>query len=220
MMLRHIQWVSDLIDEDSKEWKWDLVSQCFLPQDIDVILSIPLSVTGARDRVIWDENKNERFTVKNAYILAHEEQWDIVMGEGSNQSPMKQTWKKLWQMNVPNKVRHFVLKACRNILATKENLQQRNITKDSTCEVCGAQGRTQDFKLGGARDKQKKISNMHPYIINKLSTKKKTQKSLFFNILIYNHLLTKTKNTKYYCFFIQSSMKKELNALSNLQNHL
>ena len=123
MMLRQVQWVSDLIDEDSKEWKWDLVSQCFLPQDTDVILSIPLSVTGARDRVIWDENKNERFTVKNAYILAQEEQWDTVMGEGSNQSPMKQTWKRLWQMNVPNKVRHFVLKTCRNILATKENLQ-------------------------------------------------------------------------------------------------
>ena len=71
-MSGQIQWVSDLIDEDSKEWKRDLVSQCFLPQDTDVILSIPLSVTGARDRVIWDENKNGRFTVKSAYILAQE----------------------------------------------------------------------------------------------------------------------------------------------------
>ena len=61
---------------------------------------------------------------------------------------------------------------------------------------------------------------MHPYSINKLSTKTNTQKSLFLNILRYNHLSTKTKDMKYYCFLIQSSIKRELDALSNLQNHL
>ena len=95
-------------------------------------------------------------------------------------------------------------------------------TKTSINFWCGRQGRTQDFKLGGGVEifKKKKISNTHPYSINKLSTKTNTQKSLFLNILRHNHLLTKTKDTKYYCFFIQSSMKKELDALSNLQNHL
>ena len=82
------------------------------------------------------------------------------------------------------------------------------------------QGRTQDFKLGGPEISEKKNSNTHPYSINKLSTKTNTQKSLFLNILRYNHLLTKTKDTKHYYFFIQSSMKRELDALSNLQNHL
>ena len=84
-----------------------------------------------------------------------------------------------------------------------------------------AQGRTQDFKPGGGPEisKKKKISNTHPYSINKLSTKTNTQKSLFLNILRYN-LLTKTKDAKHYYFFIQSSMKRELDALSNLQNHL
>ena len=72
----------------------------------------------------------------------------------------------------------------------------------------------------GARDKRKKISNTRPYSINKLSTKTNTQKSLFLNILRYNHLPTKTKDTKNYCFLIQSPMKRELDALSNLQNHL
>ena len=42
-------------------------------------------------------------------------------------------------MNVLNKVKHFAWKACRNILAMKENLRRRNITKDSTYEVCGEQ---------------------------------------------------------------------------------
>ena len=68
----------------------------------------------------------------------------------------------------------------------------------------GTQGRTQDFKLGGGGPEisEKKNSNTHSYSINKLSTKTNTQKSLFLNILRYNHLLTKTKDTKHYCFFI------------------
>ena len=56
------------------------------------------------------------------------------------------------------------------------------------------QGRTQDFNLGGGDKRKKKFSNTHPYSINKLSTKTNTQKSLFLNILRYNHLLTKTKS--------------------------
>lgn len=52
---------------------------------------------------------------------------------------MKQTWRRLWQMNVSSKVKNFAWKVCRNILATKENLWWRNIPKDNTCEVCREQ---------------------------------------------------------------------------------
>ena len=79
------------------------------------------------------------------------------------------------------------------------------------------------FQVGGSKisgKKKKTISNTHPYTINKLSIKTNTQKSLFLYILRYNHLPTKTKDMKHYCFLIQSSMKRELDALSNLQNHL
>ena len=78
------------------------------------------------------------------------------------------------------------------------------------------------FQAEGVGDKQKKKknSNTHPYSINKLSTKTNTQKSMFLNILRYNYLPIKTKDMKHYYFLIQSTMKRELDALSNLQNHL
>ena len=63
------------------------------------------------------------------------------------------------------------------------------------------------FQVRGARDKRKKKLNTHSYSINKLSIKTNIQKLLFLNM-------------KYYCFLIQSFIKRELNALSNLQNHL
>ncbi|XP_030950071.1 uncharacterized protein LOC115973978 [Quercus lobata] len=40
-------------------------------------------------------------------------------------------------MKVPNKVKHFTWKACRNILATKENLWRRKVTQEGMCEECG-----------------------------------------------------------------------------------
>ena len=49
------------------------------------------------------------------------------------------------------------------------------------------------FQAGVPEISRKKNSNMHPYSINKLSTKKNTQKSLFLNILKYNHLPKKNK---------------------------
>ena len=76
------------------------------------------------------------------------------------------------------------------------------------------------FQVGGAEDKWKKEIQIriHIVLIN-YQLRQILKKSLFLNILRYN-LLTKTKDAKHYCFFIQSSMKRELDALSNLQNHL
>ncbi|KAK9986188.1 hypothetical protein SO802_031139 [Lithocarpus litseifolius] len=59
--------VCDLIDNESKEWKVDVVRQNFLAQDVDAILSIPLSVNGASDKIVWAENRNGRFSVRSAY---------------------------------------------------------------------------------------------------------------------------------------------------------
>ena len=41
------------------------------------------------------------------------------------------------------------------------------------------QERTQDFKLESLELRKKKTSNMHPYIINKLSTNTNTQNNCF-----------------------------------------
>lgn len=63
--------VKELIDGDSREWKVDFIRQRFLPQDTDAILSIPLCARGARDRLVWTDNKNGKFSVRSAYRLAH-----------------------------------------------------------------------------------------------------------------------------------------------------
>ena len=134
---QQVERVCDLIDGDQKEWKEDLIRQCFLPQDVEAILSIPLNAHGARDRMIWAENKNGKFTVRSAYKLAQDIHSEGNTSESSDLAALKQMWRRLWDMNVPNKIKHFAWKACKDILATKENLKKRNIIKDCTCDSCG-----------------------------------------------------------------------------------
>ena len=43
---------------------------------------------------------------------------------------------------MPNKIKHFVWKACNGILPTKESLFRRKITESKTCEACGGQTET------------------------------------------------------------------------------
>ena len=74
-----IKMVWELLREENLEWNTELVREIFLPQDAEAILSIPISESRARDRMVWAEDKRGNFTVRSAYRLAR----DIVV-EGSN----------------------------------------------------------------------------------------------------------------------------------------
>ena len=87
--------------------------------------------------MIWAENKNGKFTVRNAYKLTQDIHSKGNTSESSDLAALKQMWRCLWDMNVHNKIKHFTWKACKDILATKENLNKRNIIKDYTCDSCG-----------------------------------------------------------------------------------
>ena len=45
-------------------------------------------------------------------------------------------------MKLPNKIKHFVWKACNGILPTKDALYRRKITGSKICEACGKQEET------------------------------------------------------------------------------
>ena len=117
----------------------NLICQTFMLQDVDAILSIPFSANRARDRLIWAGTKNGKFSVRSAYKMAQETEWGVKGAEPSDPTKLREIWRHVWGMNTPNKLKHFAWKACKNILATKENLKRRNITKDSVCEACGEQ---------------------------------------------------------------------------------
>ena len=48
----------------------------------------------------------------------------------------KPTWKKLWILNVPPKVRTFMWRACSNNLPTRDNLRRRKVHSTGVCRLC------------------------------------------------------------------------------------
>ena len=57
-------------------------------------------------------------------------------GSSSDNSNMTSLWKVLWGLQIPNKVKHFAWRVCKNILPTLSNLKRRGIVENDLCEEC------------------------------------------------------------------------------------
>ena len=130
--------VSALIDEESRGWNSDLIRTSFLPHEADVILGIPLRPIAPEDSQVWTKMPNGIFTVNSAYKVAYkmlkEANLENHSAGCSDNSRMQALWKAIWNLKCQSKIRHFMWRACRNILPTKFNLKQR-ITDDK-CDIC------------------------------------------------------------------------------------
>ena len=47
-----------------------------------------------------------------------------------------EVWKLIWGLSVPNKVRNFLWRACRDALLVKRNLQKQKILQSDCCDHC------------------------------------------------------------------------------------
>jgi hypothetical protein len=61
--------VASFIDNTSATWRTDLLEEWFLPMDIEVIKSIPLSTRRMDDFWAWQYEKNGLLTVRSVYRM-------------------------------------------------------------------------------------------------------------------------------------------------------
>ena len=127
--------VSSLINLDLSVWKSEEVNRAFLPHEASMILSIPLIRRIPPDCVSWSCTLTGEFSTSSAYkLLAASASTECA--SASNQANQSTFWKRLWKMQVPNKIKHFVWRVCNNALPTKCNLKQRHIVESDVCELC------------------------------------------------------------------------------------
>lgn len=136
--------VCELIDLEKKEWKAALVRQIFWPHEVDMVLGIPLSIRLPPDKLVWACTANGKFTVRNAYCLIMNESRTVGGGGGENSddTEVRQVWRRIWSMQTQKKIRDFAWRACRDILANKVNLKRRMIKKDDLCNECSKEPET------------------------------------------------------------------------------
>ncbi|RYR56253.1 hypothetical protein Ahy_A05g022008 [Arachis hypogaea] len=54
----------------------------------------------------------------------------------STSEDKREIWREVWSMEVPQKIRMFLWKACQNILPVGSNLYKRKIASDPKCQIC------------------------------------------------------------------------------------
>ena len=99
----------------------------------------------------WSSNRKAsigKFTISSAYkvIIA-------VSPSSDNGAPFdcqkrSTFWKTVWGPYVPNKIKAFTWRACKNILLTKVNLCHRRVIDNPVCEACDLEAETSAHVFG------------------------------------------------------------------------
>ena len=113
-----------------------LMKSLFLYFKANEILKISLSHNLPEDSLIWLGNKKGTFKVKRAYYVAKELVEIGTVGESSSNHQASPFWKKIWQLNVPPKVKIFAWRVCLDGLPTMLNLRRRGLNTAGFCQVC------------------------------------------------------------------------------------
>ena len=97
-------------------------------------MSIPLCRTYVEDKLIWPYTASGTYTVKSGYkFLAFAETDQTTTANPSLDGGI---WKLIWSLSVPNKVKNFLWRTCKEALPVKKNLRRRQIIEDDTCDHC------------------------------------------------------------------------------------
>ncbi|KAK9010399.1 hypothetical protein V6N11_036909 [Hibiscus sabdariffa] len=95
----HFTWVSDLIDDNSRTWKHDIIDNLFDTEDRDRICCIPLARPELQDKIVWRYDQTGEYSVKSGYEVLRNEFSD------APSSIVVQFYKQMWNVNLPLKVK-------------------------------------------------------------------------------------------------------------------
>ena len=123
-------------------WKINVLDALFFSYKADVIKGILISSRLPVDKLIWAKASNGKFSVKSAYGVAMRHSKSVDQGASSDQSHLRLFWKRIWDLPLPHKVRHFTWQACKDILLTKVILMRRNVVKDQFYDECKVEAET------------------------------------------------------------------------------
>lgn len=101
-----------------------------MEEDANAILAIPIPQRDVADRVVWTGSKNGVYNVKSGYHY-----W-FNLRYGTVSVPQSVGWKRVWHLKIPQKVKVFIWRFCRNIVPVRKRLSARGLRVPITCPMC------------------------------------------------------------------------------------
>jgi hypothetical protein len=136
--------VSSFIDNTTCTWKNNLLEECFLPMDCEIIRSIPLSSRRFDDIWAWHYERKGVLTVRAVYRLLvdtkkQREAWLEGRAEGSSSRSEGKLWQRFGSVKVPSKLRIFLWRLAQHSLPTGDVCHHINMATSSSCLISGMQ---------------------------------------------------------------------------------
>ncbi|KAF2298292.1 hypothetical protein GH714_021397 [Hevea brasiliensis] len=112
-----------LIDQNTGAWNWCILSQIFLPVDVERICKIPSSSTSKADVLVWHFDSQGRYALKSGYRVALR-LLSPNLSAISTSVPALNVWTVIWHLQAPPKVLSFLWRAVLDVLPTPLTLQR------------------------------------------------------------------------------------------------
>jgi len=131
--------VSELINPVTGEWDVQLIQDIFWPEDVAVIMQIPID-HDMDDLPAWHFDAKGLFSVKSAYMVAVSRR-DVKAGRDASTSGSSRgdngdfEWYRIWKLQIPNIVKMFMWRLAHNSLPVRKNVSRRGVELDTKCPV-------------------------------------------------------------------------------------
>ena len=103
----------------------------------------------------------------------------------SNPLAHSSSWNHIWDLEVPNKIKHFIWRACRKSLPTKKNLFIKKVTRNAVCDLCHVGVEDVIHALWGCQV-LKEVWWEEPYLRNQLAAQFVDFRDLWLGIISNN----------------------------------
>ena len=130
--------VSELINPITETWDEELIRDNFTEEDAREILCIPVRAD-MEDWLAWHYDSKGQFSVKSAYrvgVTLRESKLNRDAGPSAIAECQKDSWKHIWDLELPGKVKIFLWRLAHNSLPTRMNIKRKGIELDTRCPVC------------------------------------------------------------------------------------
>jgi hypothetical protein len=128
-----VGFISDFIRAGTTQWNLEALQSVFDVASVYEISKIRISST-SQPRFLWTFSTSGKFSSKSAYLEIKKSQDDLSV------LPVVSPdfWKKIWKLNLNDRLRLFLWKIAWNILPTRERLNPVFSSLDSlsNCPLC------------------------------------------------------------------------------------
>jgi len=100
------------------------------------IKAIPLCKMIQEDCLVWPRSRGGNYSVKIGYQLLGELE-NREAASRSSSADLRNFWKGIWSLQIPNKIKHFCWRACTEFLPTLANLYRCKVVNSPLCSNCG-----------------------------------------------------------------------------------